>query len=412
MTIYVWEGLDSETGKRRHGRITAQSESQVRASVAELDVAIVGIKPMSKLLEAVITGNLGRTKAKIADRSILYRSMAMAAATEKPLIFALDSALTGLKKGSKLRPAIARIRQNVQNGMDADVALDMEAVIIGEETAPVYRAAINTATPELALESLSTITEQTADIAGKVRVALIQPAIYMVMTLAAIVVVMATAIPSLADTYEDFDAELPLPTRVMIGISNFVSGNLILLGLMTLGAIAGGVILWKQPKVRMACSKFAYQIPITGSMLSSMASQRICALMGVMLSADVQHSEALQITAQAMKSPSVKHDLLQAAQGLRNSNLAEVMNAHLAHLDQALPALAEQSASGLLDAGANWTRYGAFKHRDTDRRATGLSDALEPILIMFIGVFIGALAIAFYLPMFNVFGVVSDSSGL
>ena len=197
-----------------------------------------------------------------------------------------------------------------------------------------------------------------------------------------------------------------------MGISEFLIGNLATIGsVLVLAMIAGGAI-WRRPEVRLRVSQAMHTVPTLGPLLAGMSTQRVCALVGVMLSADVPHETALRICAKAVKAPAVRHGLERAADDLQDETLDVVIRTHLGSIDPSLEALAAQSMSGLKDPGANWTRYGQFKRRETERRAVGLTDALQPILIVVIGGLVGAMLIAFYLPMFTVFDVVAESSGL
>ena len=192
-------------------------------------------------------------------------------------------------------------------------------------------------------------------------------------------------------------------------MSEFLSSNLLLLALVAVGAVVGAATALRRPRIRIALSRAALKVPVAGPLLGSVSVQRICALMGVMLSADISHSEALRTTAEATKSAAVRQDLLNVEADLKDMKLHEAMN-RLRHLDPALPALALQSGAGLADPGSNWARYGDYKHRDTSRRAAAISEALQPILITGMGVLVGVFALAFYLPMFQLFSIVTDTA--
>ena len=411
-TTYKWQGIDTGTGKLRKGRIESENATQARRVAEKMGIVVVKVKPVSELWQDLTSDALGKKRANNQDRAALYRSLAMAAATERPLAFALRSAMSGLKKRSKLRPSIERMLKDLAGNATPYAALKGEEAVLGPEAAAVYHAASQTGTPETALEELSAITEQTADIAGKVRVAMVQPTFYMAVTLLATIGLLLFVMPSMAATFADFGGEMPALTRAMMDVSDLLRGNLAVASFASMALVVGMVAIYRRPPVRMAVSKLMLVSPIVGTILRGMSTQRICALMGVMLSADVPHDTALRITADSVRSPAVKEAVLKAADDLRNVSLATSVQRHLAHIDPGLEALAEQSASGLADAGANWSRYGAFKHRDTDRKAAGLTDALQPLLLLVVGGLIFLMIAAFYMPMFSVYEVVTDNAGL
>ena len=409
---WQWEGIDRHTGKLRNGRIEAESEHEARVGAESAGVTPVSVKPVGRMMTVLSGDMLGKQAIGNQEKAHFYRCLALAAATDKPLVFALDSSLVGIKSRSKLRPAVARMKRRLGAGESPEGALASESAVLGEEAAAVYQAATQTGSPEIALEELSQITEQSSEIVAKVRVALMQPVMYIVMALLAMVVMLVFVMPSLSGTFDEFGGELPRATRIIMGISEFFVGNLATLGsVMVLVMIAGGA-MWRRPEVRLRVSQTAHATPTLGPILAGMSTQRVCALIGVMLSADVPHETALRICAAAVKAPAVRHGLECAAEDLQDETLDVVIRTHLGNIDPSLEALAAQSMSGLKDPGANWTRYGQFKRRETERRAVGLTDALQPILIVVIGGLVGCMLIAFYLPMFTVFDVVAESSGL
>ena len=412
MNMYTWEGLNQMTGRRCKGRMAAVSETIVRNKLTEDGVTVVSVRLLPSFMGSLVGGGTVRRKAKGAERAVLYRNLAMAAATQKPIQFALDSAQLGLKKSSRLHPAIKRIRKYIDDGDEPHVALGREAKVIGEEASAVYEAAMQTANPEIALEALSDITEQASEIASKVKGSMIQPVIYILLAVAAMFLMMMFVIPDLASMFEELGAEMPAATVQMISIAELMQNNaLVVLG-ATVALAIGGYFLYRREDVKLTISQISHKIPIVGPIMCSMAAQRICSLMGVMLSADVAHRVALRIVSDSMKAPAIKHSLDKVSEDMHNTTLPVAIERHLSTYDRALAALAEQTVSGLDDPGSNWTRYGKFKHRETERNVTGLTNALQPLLFTFIAVFIGVMALIFYLPMFDVFTVIADSAGI
>ena len=412
MPTYKWEGLDNTTGRLRTGKVNAANEAAARAAAQAADVVPVTVRETRNLLGKAVQMEFGSRKASAAERAQFYRTLALAAATEAQIEKALASARVGLKRGSRLRPAIDRILQLLGTGKTPQQALKAEAAVLGAEASAVYAASERSSEPEHALEELSNITEQAGQIASGVRSALIQPAVMMFFAVVAAVVMMVYVMPNLSATFEEFGGELPLLTRILVGMSGFMAANIATLLLAAMLAVVCVIALLRREDVRLALSYASVQIPVIGTVLASMNVQRICALLGVMLSAEVPHKIALTTCADAVASPSVRARLAAAAAEVNKKSFPEVVHTYLSSLDPSLPALAEQSESGITDPGANWSRYGQFLRRDTERRVDGMTTALKPMLIALIGGGIGTMVIAFYAPMFSVFEVIGEGSGL
>ena len=411
-TTYKWEGLDTATGKLRTGRVAAADEDAARLAAQNAGAIPVTVRPTRDMMGRLSHLQFGSRRATPTERASFYRTLALAAATEAQLEKALGSARLGLKKRSRLRPSLDRILQELSVGKTPQQALESESAVLGSEAAAVYSASERSSTPEHALEELSEIVEQAGQIAAGVRSALIQPAVMTCFAGLAGVVMMVYVMPSLSETFEEFGGELPLLTRIFVGMSGFMAGNIATLMLVALSAVIAGAALLRRDDVRLAASYASQRVPIVGSITTAMNTQRICALMGVMLSAGVPHRIALTTCADAVASTSVRVRLTAAATDVREHPFPEVIGNHLASLDPALQGLAEQSESGLADPGSNWSRYGQFLRRDTERRVSGMTTALKPIMGSVIGGGIGLMIIAFYLPMFGVFETISNGSGL
>ena len=409
---YKWSGIDMRTGRLRRGKVEAENYATATAAAEDSGVVPVSVKQMGSLMVLMTSDSLGKAKASPEERAGFYRSLALAAATEKPLVYALDSALTGMKKRSRMRQAVVRMKRVLAAGGKPEEALRSEAKILGNEAAAVYEASAQTGTPEVALEELAAITEQAGEIASKVRVAMAQPVLYLVMALVAAVAMLLFVMPALEDTFTEFGGELPTPTKIVLGMSDLLVENVATIGALCVLSGIGAAALWQRDDVRLYASEAALRSPLLGPILSAMSTQRMCALIGVMLSADVPHETTLRITAESMRAPAVRRNLLNAADDLRDKTLEAAVRDRLAHIDPALEALASQSMSGMADPGSNWSRYGQFKRRETDRKVTGLADTLQPLMIVVVGGLVGGMLLAFYLPMFSVFEVVSEGSGL
>ena len=412
MTIYTYQGIDNQTGAYRKGRIKAQSVLQARKQIDDQGLTVLGVRALPDWLERAMQGSFGRKMAKPRDRAQFYRSVGTAFATQQPLMFAIESSLSGMKKSDKMRPALERLQHNINLGMEPPEALEAEADVIGAELATVYKASSFSDEPESAMMSLADITEQTAEIYAKVRGALTLPIIYLIAMIGAAIIITAVALPSIVEIYEEFEAPLPTLTSGMLSIRQFFTDNLLRTLLVMAGFVSGIVFMFRSPKLRLKCSKIAIKIPVIGNLQRAVSSQRICAMLGVMLSAEVPHSDSLGLAKDSMKSLAVKEMVSRAAESLRDMSFDEAVTLHLAELDKALPALAVQSVSGVSEAGTNWKRYGEFRHRETNRMAQSVADVMKQVSLAMVGVLLGFMAAAFYLPMFGVMQVVAEGSGL
>lgn len=411
-TTWKWDGIDVKTGKPRSGRVAASSEDAARSAASAAGAVVVRVRPAAALTSKLKPASASVGKASPRDRASCFRTLALAWATSQPIATALEASKAGLRQRSRLRQSIDRLLGHLDRGIGEVEALRAERKVLGAEAAAVYEAASKSGTPEDALDKLAEITEQAGEIGGKVRSALLLPGVSMGFALVVVAVFMVFIMPTLADTFEQFDGELPLLTRILMGTSGFLTSNAPTVGLALIMVTGAAVWLLRRPDVRLAMSHAAHRMPVTGPILGSMSVQRICALMGVMLNADVQPEVALQTCSEAVPSRSVSERLASAAGDVHDKSLEAVVTTHLAALDMTLEALAVQSRLNPDNPGGTWTRYGDFLTRATERKVKALTDALQPTMTFVVGGIVGLIVIAFYSPMFTVFESISESSGL
>ena len=413
MSTWRYSALSPDQTGVKRGEIEATSESEARMRLDRDGLTPIKLVEANRWLHKLHELDIGRQKAKPSERAILYRSIAMSAATNQPLVFGLESALTGLKRTSKLRPAINRISSGVLTGTRPEDAFKNEAAVVGDEAAAIWETASMTREPEKVWEDLATITEENAEIAAKLRTVIYQPLFQLFIMFAAAILMIQVSVPQIVDLYGSFDAEIPAATRRIIAVNEFFETH----GLKVVAAlliVAGsGIAANRNPVVNLKINQAVMRIPLFGRIVKGVSTQFFCVLMGLLMQANVNSRTALTAISKSVPNKAVQHQINAAAVSIRDMKLPEAINMHLSYLDPMLESLAKQSLTALnADAAAvGWQRYGSFVQRQTFRQADSLINKIKNVMPLLLGAVVMGIAFATFVPLFTFLDVVGESTG-
>lgn len=398
----------SPDGKIVTGVVTAAAQADVHRMLASNGLTVLSLRDASAFM-SWMTGERIFGRAKLKHRVELLNALAAGSAAEMSFMATVEMAMRGLPRRSVAYKALDRVRAAVRDGMNPEAAMSTVADYLGADMAAVYAAASRTQDPEDALLRMAEIIEQGGKIGSTMRTAMIQPAITMVALLGAAVMVIFVALPSMTGIYEDFDAELPLTTRMLLSLSDFVTGN----SLQTMAAAVilstGAVFAWVTPSSRLVLSRAGDKVPVLGKTRAGVTVQRLSSMVGLLLDAEIPQTEVMQITARAVPSKWVSHSLREAADDIPDIGFGSAVEKHLNRLEPILGVLARQSEQMGSDPGAPWARYSAMHRHSTERRVLRLADTLQPILMLVVGAVLMMVTLAVYQPMFGMIDVMTQA---
>jgi type IV pilus assembly protein PilC len=265
---------------------------------------------------------------------------------------------------------------------------------------------------DLILQRLSTFIEKIVKLKRDIISAMIYPAAVIVLAVAAVAVIMVVVIPQFQNIFLGLlgpGEQLPLPTRIVVGISNFLAGWGGLLILASIIATAVGIrFYYKTPNGRHVIDRVLLKIPILGSILQKIAVARFSRTLSTLLSSGVPILQSLDITARTAGNVIIEEAIIKVRNGVeRGESFVDPLKATevFPHMVAQMVGIGEQT--GALDAMLG--KIADFYESEVDAAIANLLTLMEPLLIGFLGITIGSIVIAMYLPLFTLIGKLSNS---
>jgi len=264
---------------------------------------------------------------------------------------------------------------------------------------------------DLILQRLSTFIEKIVKLKRDVLSAMIYPSAVVLMAIAAIAVIMVVVIPQFQQIFLGLlgpGEQLPLPTRIVVGISSFLAswGGLVILA--TIIAIAVAIrFFYKTPGGRRNIDRLMLKFPVLGSILRKIAVARFSRTLSTLLSSGVPILQSLDITARTAGNVIIEEAILKVRSGVeRGESFVEPLKATevFPHMVAQMIGIGEQT--GALDAML--AKIADFYEQEVDAAIANLLTLIEPLLIGFLGVSIGSIVVAMYLPLFTLIGKLSQ----
>ena len=250
------------------------------------------------------------------------------------------------------------------------------------------------------LKRLATYIEKNVKLKAQVKSAMIYPVAIIVIAAVVVTVILWKVIPTFANLFAGLGAELPLPTRVVIAMSNgiVVFGPYIIVALIAAGF--GFRSYYASPNGRAVIDGFQLKLPILGVLLRKIAVARFCRTLATLTSSGVPILESLDITARTAGNAIVEDAIMGVRKSVEGGKtIVEPLNASGVFPNMVVQMIGGGEQTGALDSMLN--KIADFYEDEVDIAVAGLVKLLEPVMIFILGVVIGGIVIAMYLPMFT-----------
>jgi type IV pilus assembly protein PilC len=394
---FTWEGTD-RTGKKVKGKVVSTSESAVRAELRRQGVVPTRVRKQSMLFRK-------QGKVTAADIAIFSRQMATMMSAGIPLVQSFDIIGAGHENPAVQR-LILSIKADVEGGTSLADALGKHPLHFDDLFVNLVAAGEQAGALETLLDKIATYKEKTEAIKKKIKKALFYPAAVVVVAIVVTVILMIYVIPEFESLFQGFGADLPAFTRMVIDMSKFVQSSGWMLLLLGIGAVVGLLQAKKRSRaVQHFLDRAMLRIPIVGPILNKSAIARYARTLSTTFAAGVPLVEALDSVAGACGNIVFETGVLkmrdEVATGQRLQRAMENTNLFPNMVNQMI-AVGEESGS--LDAMS--AKVADFYEEEVDNAVDSMSSLLEPLIMAILGVLVGGLVIAMYLPIFKMGAVV------
>ena len=394
---FTWEGTD-RAGKKVKGKVVSTTEAAVRSELRRQGVVATRVRKQSSMFQS-------KGKVTAADIAIFSRQLATMMAAGIPLVQSFDIVGAG-HENPAMQKLILAIKADVEGGSALAVALSKHPLHFDDLFVNLVTAGEQAGALETLLDKIATYKEKTEAIKKKVKKALFYPAAVIVVAFIVTAILLIYVIPEFESLFAGFGADLPTFTRMVIDISKFVRDQGWLIAIAIIGAVSAFIYFKKRSRsFQHFLDRAALRIPIIGPILNKSAIARYARTLSTTFAAGVPLVEALNSVAGATGNIVYETAVLrmrdEVATGTRLQRAMENTDLFPNMVNQ-MVAVGEESGS-LDDMSA---KVADFYEEEVDNAVDSMSSLLEPLIMAVLGVLVGGLVIAMYLPIFKMGAVV------
>ncbi|KAB1441416.1 type II secretion system F family protein [Pseudodesulfovibrio senegalensis] len=394
-------------GSTQKGVLEAPSRERAVADLRARGLIPLDLKPLSQKK----SGGSGRTRGfsfgSRVPRGLIgstVRQLATLLQAGLPLDQALNLVLGGTRH-AELRRILSDIRENIRQGGDLAGAFGAHPSVFGATFVTMVRAGESSGTLEIVMERLAEHMEQQARLRRKVRGAMAYPLLMLLVGLGVVVFMLAFVIPKVTDIFSDMQRTLPLPTRILLGVSDFMRDHWLLLVLAIVGIGLGGYAIARTAAGRKLLHRNVFRVPLLGVVARLLAVGRFSRTLGMLLKNGVPLDRALDIVKRITANVELGRIIGEVAKGVQQGHSLAAHLSDSGFFDETfvqLVAAGEQSGS--------LERMLLVVSDECDNRVEArlqvLTSLMEPVMILVMGALVGFIVMAIILPIFEMSSMV------
>ncbi len=385
-------------GKVVEGTIEAPSEaaiaSELRSRKMEL-ISTSGTGGVGAFLDSLKSG--GVTTKDIVVFSRQFSTMINAG---MPILQGL-TIVAEQADNKAFRVVITKIRDDISNGVTLSEAMGKHPKVFNQLYVSMIHAGEQGGILDAILERLSEYLEKSEAIKGKVKSAMMYPSVVMSVAVLIVIFLMVKVVPTFKDVFESFGAKLPVPTQIVIDVSNFLASAKALILLAALIACAVVVTLYKRTKVgALQWDAMMLKLPVFGPLVRKSSVARFSRTLGTLVKSGVPILEALETVAKTSGNRVVENAVMASREAIREGKtLTEPLKRSGVFPPMVTQMINVGEETGALDAMLS--KIADFYEAEVDVAVEGLTSIIEPILIVFLGASLGFIVVAMFMPMFQ-----------
>ena len=408
MPAYEYKARD-RTGKVVTASMEAASQRDVAAALRDKGLIPTEIKVPKGGLNADIKLpawlDIG-SKPNMRDVTLFSRQFATVINAGLPVVQSL-SILQKQAEKQGLKDALKKVREDVETGLPLSEALAKYPKIFNRLYVYLVRAGEASGNLDGILERIASYQEKQAALRGKLKSAMTYPTVVMVIALGVTYFLLTGIVPQFAGILTQLGGDLPLITQILMNISDFLVNQWYLLPIIIGGLVFGTGFAYRTDKGRHIIDRFLLKMPVVGNLVQKTAIASFSNTFGLLLKSGVNIIESIEITKGTAGNVIVEDVLNEAKQAVqRGEQISATLVDHplvFPPLVSSMVAIGEETGAvdGMLE------KIASFYEREVNEAVEGLTAALEPMLIVFLGGVVGFIVAGMFLPMFAIIGQLS-----
>ena len=397
MPTFEWKGR-ARGGQDQTGVLVADNKETVISMLRRQQIVVTAVKEKGRELAVPKWG--GRVPAK--DIAIFTRQFSVMIDAGLPLVQCLEI-LGSQQENKTFKKSLLQIRQDVESGSSLADSMRKHPKIFNDLYTNMVAAGEAGGILDTILQRLATYIEKSVKLNAQVKSAMIYPVAVISIAVIVVAIIMWKVIPVFAALFKGLGATLPMPTVIVIAISNFIADFWWLITIVIIALIFFIRQYHKTYKGKRVLDNLLLKAPVFGILMRKIAVARFCRTLATLTASGVPILDGLQITARTAGN-SIVEDAIMATR--KSVEEGKTISEPLADTEVFPPMVVQMIAVGEQTGALDnmLSKIADFYEDEVDIAVAGLMKLLEPVLIAFLGVAIGGIVIAMYMPMFTLIG--------
>jgi len=403
---YVWTGINKR-GDKVSGILEGVNEAAIEQILTRQGIKVLKVKPRPKHISEYLP--FLSPRVKLPEIVIFTRQLATMINAGVPIVQALDI-LRDQTSNITFKKTLREVREDVKAGQTLSEALSKHPKIFDELTVSLTRAGETSGALDVIMNRLADYLEKIMALKRKIKGAMVYPIAVISFAIIVVMVMLVYVIPVFANMFKDAGLKLPLPTLIVINISTALRSYIhwIIIGFILLAFII--VRIRKTERGRLATDRFLLRVPVIGDLIRKASIARMCRTLSTLLGNGVPILDSIQIVARVAGNRVIERAILYAREEVsRGRGLADPVEETRVFPLIVPRMIAVGETTGALDQMLG--KVADFFEDEVDRTVEALTSLLEPLFIIVLGVIIGGLLVAMYLPIFQIGQVIGAQGG-
>ena len=399
MPVFTFVGRDA-TGHKVSGQRVAENKQMLEAQLRRERIALSG--PLKEKGKEFALPTLGRQKVKVQELAIFFRQFSVMIDAGLPLVQCLEI-LAENQENQIFKAALTGVRTSVEGGATLAKALKSFPKVFDNLTVNMIDAGETGGILDTILQRLATYVEKNLKLRSAVKSALVYPTAVISMAVLIVGGLLKFVVPIFVKLFDGLGVELPVPTRIVIQLSDLVSTFwwFAIVGMIAL--VVGVKYLRKSPQGRMLWDRMLLNLPVLGILLRKIAVARFTRTLGTLITSGVPILEGLEITAHTAGNAVVESALLKVRKAIEEGRtVVDPLRESSVFPNMVTQMIGVGEATGAMDAMLQ--KIADFYEDEVDAATKNLLTLMEPVLIGFLGIVVGGIVISLYMPLFKMIG--------
>ncbi|MDK9708782.1 MAG: type II secretion system F family protein [Desulforhopalus sp.] len=401
MPVYVWKGKNS-AGEKRKGEIEAPDQAGALAQLKRLRIIDLVIKEKPKDLLA----NVAFFKPKVTGKDIVIftRQLSTMINAGLPLVQGLEI-LEKQQANPTFRKALGEIRADVEAGSTLADSMRKKPKVFDNLFTNMIEAGETGGILDTILSRLAVFMEKSMALKKKIKGAMTYPAICLGISIVILAIILIFVIPVFSKMFADFGSTLPLPTQIVVNMSEFFKSNILYIAIGIFIAIMLVKKFYGTEKGKLVIDKGLLHAPVVGILLRKVAVAKFTRTLSTMLQSGVPILEALQVVAKTAGNKIIENAVFRVGDSIAEGRpLADPLEESGVFPNMVIQMINVGESVGALDTMLE--KIADFYDEEVDQAVENLTAMIEPFMMVFLGGMIGGLVVAMYLPIFKIAAVV------